>query len=176
MVACAVAHSIAGFGATADPVFINGFGAEPALLSGITAGHNVVRSGVGVASLFWDERLAATAQTWADQCIDLVSPFGFLDYDPNRSVGYPWYVGENNYATGGTAMPQDAVGQWASEQANYDYATDTCLSGVCTRYTQMVWSTSVLLGCGISSCPSLSFPNSIVCNYGPGGNTGGRPY
>lgn len=117
---CAVAHSIAGFAAIPDPVFINGFGAEPAALDGITAGHSVVRSGVAVAPLFWDERLAATAQAWADQCVDLVSPLGFLDNNPNRSVGYPWYVGENIYATSGTAMPQDAVALWASEQANYD--------------------------------------------------------
>jgi pathogenesis-related protein 1 len=173
---CAVANSIAGLAATPDPVFIDGFGAEPAALAGITTGHNVVRSGVGVAPLFWDERLAATAQAWADQCVDLASPFGLLDDNPNRSVGYPWDVGENVYSSGGAATPQGALGIWAEEQANYDYDTNTCQSGTCGHYTQMVWSTSVLLGCGISSCPALAFPGSIVCNYGPGGNSGGRPY
>ncbi len=43
---------------------------EPASLSGITAAHNNVRSGVGVPLLIWDDALAVVAQTWADSCVD----------------------------------------------------------------------------------------------------------
>ena len=180
--ACAIAYTIPAFAITADPIFINGFGAEPAALAGITADHNVVRAGVGVgmAPLFWNERLAASAQAWADQCVDVQAPVGLLDYNPpvNRSAGFPWYIGENIYGSGGgTATAQGAVTSWASEQQYYNYATNTCDAGqICGHYTQVVWATSIFLGCGISYCSKLAYPSSIVCDYGPGGNDGGRPY
>jgi pathogenesis-related protein 1 len=175
--ACAIAHATAALATTANPIFINGFGAEPSALAGITADHNVVRNsvGVGLAPLFWDERLAASAQAWANQCVD--SGNGLLiAHNPNRSVGFPWYVGENIYGSSGTATASGAVNLWASEQQYYHYATNSCDSGqICGHYTQIVWSTSVLLGCGISYCPSLTLSHSIVCDYGPGGNYVGVP-
>ena len=81
--------------AASDVIFIASFGAEPPEVVDITAAHNVVRAAVGVGPLFWDERLAATAQAWANQCVDLVPLVGLIDHNTNRSVGYPWYVGEN---------------------------------------------------------------------------------
>ena len=53
--------------------------------------------------------------------------------------------------------------------------TNSC-SGICGHYTQVVWAASLELGCGLSSCPGLAYGSTIVCNYGPGGNDGGRPY
>jgi uncharacterized protein YkwD len=148
---------------------------EPAALEGITAAHNEVRAGVGVPPLVWSESLAATAQAWAEQCVDTQAPAGLIDHNPDRSDGHPYYVGENIYGTTGSADAEEAVGLWAAEEADYDYDTNTC-NGVCGHYTQVVWSTSEDLGCGIASCPGLQYRNVIVCNYGPGGNTGGRPY
>ena len=41
----------------------------------------------------------------------------------------------------------------------------------------IVWRDSVKLGCAVGNCPGIAYPNSIVCDYGPGGNFGGqRPY
>jgi pathogenesis-related protein 1 len=160
----------------ADPVFINGFEAEPPALAGITAAHNVVRAGVGVAPLFWSGQLAASAQAWANRCIDSDGN-GLVDHNDGRSDGFPWYVGENIYGSSGTATPQAAVDLWVAEAQYYDHDTNTCASGhTCGHYTQVVWSTSIMVGCGISSCPGLTFGNGIVCDYGPGGNTGGPPY
>jgi pathogenesis-related protein 1 len=131
--------------------------------------------GAGIAPLLWDEHLAATAQTWADQCVDGGSG-QLIGHNPNRSVGYAFYVGENIYASSGAINPQDVIDGWVSEQQHYHHATNTCDPGyVCGHYTQVIWSTSVLLGCGISHCPNESFPNSVVCDYGPGGNIIGVP-
>ena len=70
----------------------------------------------------------------------------------------------------------DAVSSWASEAADYDYASNTC-AGVCGHYTQVVWATSTKLGCGVSTCPGLIYGHTIVCDYAPGGNISGqRPY
>ena len=148
---------------------------EPAALAGITLAHNEVRAGVGVAPLEWDPALAAIAQAWADACVDNESPIGLIDHNANRSDDYPGYVGENIYGSSGTATGAAALSSWASEVEYYDYDTNTC-SYVCGHYTQLVWATSEKLGCGISSCPGLSYGNGIVCNYSPGGNSGGRPY
>jgi hypothetical protein len=151
--------------------------AEPAGLAGITAAHNQVRAGVGVGPMTWSAALAATAQAWADTCTDVAAPIGLLDHNANRSVGAPYYVGENIYGSSGTADPQGAVASWASEVQYYTYATNTCAGGqVCGHYTQVVWAASLEVGCGLSSCPGLTYGSSIVCDYGPGGNDGGPPY
>ncbi|MCP4936482.1 MAG: SCP-like extracellular, partial [bacterium] len=66
---------------------------------------------------------------------------------------------------------------WASEESYYDYATNTCEAGkVCSHYTQIVRETTIKLGCGINYCPSLLYPNLVVCNYSPAGNQGQQPY
>jgi uncharacterized protein YkwD len=141
--------------------------------------HNSVRAGVvtspALQPLSWSPALAATAQAWANQCIDTQAPAGLLDHNPGRSVGHPYYVGENIYGSTGVGSVSSAVGLWAAEVSNYNYANNTCV-GVCGHYTQLVWRTTQYVGCARSSCPGLRYRNSIVCNYGPGGNTGGRPY
>ena len=147
---------------------------EPAGLVGTTAAHNQVRAAHGVPPLTWDPRLQTIAQGWADQCID-ADGNGLIDHNANRSNTYPEYVGENVYGSSGAASGTDAVALWVSEEANYDYATNTC-NGVCGHYTQDVWAATVYLGCGISNCPNLQYANSVVCDYGPGGNDGSRPY
>ena len=178
LVACAIAcATVFSDAAIAGPILSKGFKAEPAALAGITAAHNAVRAGVGVKMppLSWNESLAASAQAWANQCIDGAPPGGLIDHNPKRSVGFPWYVGENIYASSATASAKGAVRSWAAEQQNYDYGRNTC-KGTCGHYTQMVWAKSVFLGCAIASCPNLRFSSSIVCDYAPGGNNGGRPY
>lgn len=150
---------------------------EPAALAGITTAHNNVRATVGVPPLRWNATLAATAQQWANACVDQAPPTGMIDHNAGRSTGYPYYIGENTYAAAGSTInPAQAVGAWASEASQYDYASNTC-SGVCGHYTQVVWRSTVEIGCGFAVCPNLQFGASLVCNYAPGGNVGGqRPY
>lgn len=150
---------------------------EPAALAGITAAHNNVRATVGAPPLHWNASLAATAQQWASSCVDQTPPTGMIDHNANRSTGFPYYIGENIYAAAGSTLnPAQAVGVWASEAAQYDYASNTC-SGVCGHYTQIVWRSTAEVGCGFAVCPNLQFGASLVCNYAPGGNVDGqRPY
>jgi hypothetical protein len=152
---------------------------EPAELAGITRAHNDVRAAVDTNTplppLVWNEDLEATARAWASSCTDNEAPSGLIDHNAGRSDGHPYYVGENVYGSSGGATGTDAVESWASEEADFDPATGGC-SGVCGHYTQIVWRASVELGCALSNCPGLTYGSSIVCNYGPGGNSGGRPY
>jgi pathogenesis-related protein 1 len=151
---------------------------EPAGLEGTTDAHNAVRAQVGVGPLVWDAQLAAIARAWVIQCVDTQAPLGLVDHNPGRSSGQPTYVGENIYGSGGGASGTDAVELWASEQANYDYASNTCAAGqVCGHYTQIVWRSTTKVGCALHTCPGLRYGSTVVCNYAPGGNIGGqRPY
>ena len=157
---------------------------EPTELAGMTLYHNQVRAMVdttGVAggplpALQWDPNLAAYAATWAAMCSD-TNHDGLVDHNPNRTnvAGYS-YIGENIYASSGTASAMQAVQLWAAEKANYTYATNAC-SGVCGHYTQIVWRTTLKVGCALQNCPGLQYPSTIVCDYGPGGNFNGQsPY
>src|SRR5262245_46812463 len=95
---------------------------EPANLTGITLFHNQVRAMVqtspALPSLTWSSALAATAAAWVAMCRDVDQPIGLVDHNPNRSDGHPYYVGENIFASGGTATAQQAVQTWAGEGAN----------------------------------------------------------
>ncbi len=74
---------------------------------------------------------------------------------------------------------------WASEDVDYDYASNTCNAGkVCGHYTQLVWRDSTGVGCASRVC-NVNSPFTIgngrwilwVCDYLPPGNyIGERPY
>jgi len=145
---------------------------EPGLLAGITRFHNDVRAQVSVPGLTWDPTIGATAQAYAARCI----------FQHSGTAG----LGENlaAYAPSGGHTASSPVNDWASEKANYDYASNSCSAGqVCGHYTQIVWKNSLLLGCGVQACntnsPFAGFPNweIWVCNYSPPGNfVGQKPY
>ena len=152
---------------------------EPANLSGITAAHNVVRAMVqtspALPPLIWNNDLAATAAAWVAMCKD-TDGNGLIDHNANRSVGHPYYVGENVFGGSGAVTGHQAVDLWAAEKANYNYATNTC-NGVCGHYTQLVWRDTLAVGCAMGTCANLQYKNVIVCDYGPGGNNGSqKPY
>lgn len=161
-----------------SPDFATMPGADPEpdpKLKGITALHNQARASVNpqpavaIPPLTWSNTVAATAQAWANKCMFVHNP----------SSGY----GENIYATSGSnvtaSMP---VNNWVNEKSSYNYNANTC-SGTCGHYTQVVWRSSLRLGCAQKTCTTnspfgASFPTwtFVVCNYDPPGNSGGRPY
>ena len=172
----AIAMLLCACGGGMDSSFPDASAGEPADLAGITAAHNTARAQVGDPPLTWDPALATIASNWVVQCIDS-DHNGLVDHDANRSVGYPTYVGENIYASSGTATGPDAVAAWVGEASDYDYASNTCAAGkVCGHYTQVVWKATTKLGCAIHDCTGLAYPSTIVCDYAPGGNDGGKPY
>lgn len=154
---------------------------EPAELAGITLAHNQVRAAVQtptpIPSLQWDPDLAAYAKAYTMMCIDTQPPSGLVDHNPARSgvAGYG-YIGENIYASSGQASGADAVASWAEEKVNYDPASGDCTGGICGHYTQVVWRTTTHVGCALYTCPGLRFSGTVLCNYGPGGNSGGKAY
>ena len=121
--------------------------------------HNRIRKKMGLPLMCWDEKVAKHSKKFAqerkDDCAMIHSKSGIY--------------GEN-LAAGGDLNATSAVNRWIAEKDNYDYKTNTCREGkMCGHYTQVVWKTSVRLGCAKVMCTN----NPcwwIICNYEPPGN------
>ena len=138
----------------------------------IVRAHNAWRLRVGVSSLRWAADLAAGAHARAAYLAahGCVIEHGLLPID----------VGENLYHVG----PLKAAGRkdelfvvtvtrivdtWGAESADYSPVRDTCAwNRQCAHYTQIVWTTTKEVGCGMSVCSTLG--QVWVCNYRPKGN------
>ncbi|XP_042439443.1 pathogenesis-related protein 1-like [Zingiber officinale] len=130
--------------------------------------HNTARANVGegLPPVSWDRRVARYAQDYANKRA--------RDCQLVHSGG-PY--GENIFLGSGRAYTAaDAVRAWVAERRYYDYYSNTCATGqVCGHYTQVVWRSSTVIGCGRVLCYSGAI--FIICNYDPPGNVDGeRPY
>lgn len=129
--------------------------------------HNEARHEVGLDPLVWDDEVAAYASSFANQRIS--------DCAMVHSNG-PF--GENIAWSGGDMSAEDAAEMWIDEKKYYDNNSNTCKDpkdGTCLHYTQVVWNTTVRLGCAKVVCNSGG--TFITCNYDPPGNyIGEKPY
>jgi uncharacterized protein YkwD len=137
---------------------------ERGKLVGITAAHNAERSKAGVAPLRWSRDLARHAQAWADR---LAADGCALEHHGDDPYG------ENLFWSSASASASAVVAEWAAESRHYNHRTNAC-RGICGHYTQVVWSATRSLGCGVARCGTAEV---WVCNYDPPGNVVGRaPY
>jgi pathogenesis-related protein 1 len=126
--------------------------------------HNAVRRRVGVLPLMWSDRLAVSAQAWADHLLATRT----FQHRPNNSYGENLFMIE-----GGIVSPLDVVTAWADEANAYDIRTNAC-TDVCGHYTQVVWSTTRLVGCAVAADREEAV---WAYEYDPPGNyLGDRPY
>jgi uncharacterized protein YkwD len=156
------------------------------LIDAFVAAHNAARSRTdldpppdpALPPVSWDAMLADAAYNYLSLCEvegDLVAHNDDRTKD-YAALGGSDYVGENIYASSGTSVePSDAIDSWMSEQSEYDYADgDFSKAG---HYTQVVWRSSVRIGCAIVNCPNARYSNTVLCDYAPGGNLSGqKPY
>ena len=86
-------------------------------------------------------------------------------------------MGENLYASSGSATAENALYSWYAEVSKYTYPGG--FSSGTGHYTQVVWAKSLRVGCSISRCTSiqgLSWGGTIIgCRYYPGGNYNNQP-
>lgn len=157
---------------------------EPANMQGMLAAHNQVRASLGIAPLRWSGQMAAYAQQWAEH---LARHNGCEMQHRTHANADLLKVGENLYwasplrwSDGRIEVqqisPTRVAQDWASEQADYNYAGNTCRPGAqCGHYTQMVWRSTTEVGCGMTVCGNQA--QLWVCNYNPPGNwVGEKPY
>lgn len=152
---------------------------EPAEFAGMLAGHNRLRTGLGLPPLRWSAAAQAQAQGWANQ---LARENCALRYNPDDARRERY--GENLYKAysgqpyeGYRRTVADVLQRWEDEGRHYDHQRHVCsaTSGPrCAQYLQMIWETTTDLGCGRARCATGEV---WVCNYTPrGGQEGLKPY
>ncbi len=143
------------------------------------AAHNKVRSQHGLPPLSWSTSLAKNAGLWANH---LAKEQGCrMQHAKGTGQGEnlfwasaaTWSDGRREVQS---VTPAQVVRSWVSEEADYDYASNSCRSGkACGHYTQIVWKNSTRVGCAKRICSDKS--QIWVCRYLPPGNWIGRkPY
>lgn len=150
---------------------------DPPDMTGMLDIHNQERALVGSIPLIWSEQLAEYAKSWADHLANTgcqLTHRTSAEDTLNTGENIAWY---SNYGGAIQAIDSARPAQaWAAEKTDYTYATDTCAAGKpCGHYTQMVWSTTLNIGCARTVCSDNS--QIWVCNYSPPGNyIGIKPY
>lgn len=131
--------------------------------------HNAERARAGVPPLRWADSLETEARGWARE---LIAGDTFA-HDP-RAHGH----GENLWTGWGGRVwtPEDMVGDWAAERANYVHAPFPNVSRTgrwadVAHYTQLVWRDTTHVGCAVESRGDRSL---LACRYAPPGNIDGR--
>jgi pathogenesis-related protein 1 len=140
--------------------------------------HNKYRKEVGIADIKWSSELAKTAQAYANK---QKANKCKMKHSGTKGLGENIYWASAITYSNKKSKPQDitptkVTDSWGSEKANYSYDSNTCASGkVCGHYTQIVWSNTTEVGCGMALCSDNS--QFWVCNYTPPGNyRGQKPY
>ena len=137
------------------------------------AGRGGGQPGAGdMMELQWDGELARVAQAHADRC--------HFDHDCRacRAVERWPVVGQNLYIFKQTVRRpavdwERAVRSWYEEVELFSprHVKPFRFSEATGHYSQMVWSTTTRVGCGVTVYRTGRWFNVLyTCNYGPGGN------
>ena len=139
-------------------------GLSPAEISELLASHNRARAEQNLVPMVWDCMLANLAQAWANR--------GAFEHRTDTSFG------ENIFVSSNPGEPvATVVKTWLGERSNWTNRPGVCTAGkVCTHYTQVMWKTTTLVGCGVNRKSPGIWKTLVVCNYSPAGNSGGPPY
>ncbi|KAJ8016542.1 hypothetical protein DPEC_G00008330 [Dallia pectoralis] len=125
----------------------------------------VVPSAAYMTKMKWDENLKITAESYSVKCV--------WDHNPDLEG---LEMGENLYVSTVSFDPIKATEKWFLEHLNFNFNNNSCQENqMCGHYTQMVWASSLSVGCALHRCDTmegLSFQkvNFLVCNYFPAGN------
>ncbi|MDQ3482524.1 MAG: CAP domain-containing protein [Pseudomonadota bacterium] len=138
----------------------------------LLAAHNRERTLVGAAPLQWDPFLAASAATYGPP---LAALGGQLVHSPRASR--PGQRENLWRGTRGAYSPEQMVGLWAAEKRYFrpgifPAVTTTGNWMDVSHYTQMIWPTTLRVGCAIYATRTTDF---LICRYSPPGNIDGKP-
>lgn len=131
--------------------------------------HNKERASLGLKPLAWSEALAANAAKWAAH----LSTLPDIEHDESLDV-----EGENLWrGTKGYYTPENMVQLWIDEKKAYksEVIPNASITGDFEdvgHYTQVVWSTTALVGCVVAD--AVGGDEVMVCRYMEGGNVVGE--
>ena len=130
--------------------------------------HNRERSRLGIASLTWNDRLAAEAQQWANS---LARRRAFEHSRGRKGTGENLWTG-----TAGAYSPEEMIGGFIDEARFFRPGKfpDVSRSGNWAdvgHYTQLIWPATREVGCALARGRS---DDVLVCRYWPAGNVMGQ--
>jgi pathogenesis-related protein 1 len=132
----------------------------PPELAPLLDAQNRMREKHCTPPLAWSNKLAQTAQRWADtlQKRGCALEHSRSDYGENILGG-----------TAGGQSPEGVAGVWYNEIGGYNFGKGS-FSMKTGHFTQLVWVGSRHVGCGKATCKDREV---WVCNYDPPGNVEG---
>lgn len=143
--------------------------------------HNDMRNRYKLSPLQWDNGIAAYAQRWADHLkqhrdckMQHRSVAGITEGKSyGENLAWNWHPRAGLKSGTFISSPENSVLLWTQECKDYNYQNNSCVTGKqCGHFTQVVWNTSVRVGCGMAICdhPTRGRAEVWVCNYDPPGN------
>jgi len=130
--------------------------------------HNAERAEIGLASLTWSSSLASSAQKWANN----LAANGGLKHSGTKGVG------ENlAKASFRKNLIEFLFGMWSGEKKHFTnskpfpYCSTTGNWADVAHYTQIIWSKTYAVGCGVANTTASSV---LVCQYKLAGNYRGN--
>ncbi|XP_064411457.1 cysteine-rich venom protein TEL1-like [Latimeria chalumnae] len=119
---------------------------------------NVKPSASGMLKMQWNQEAADGATMWAKKCTMEHSGISAIKTSP---------CGENLFMSGGVYPWRGVADAWYGEREHFTYGKGGKGTG---HYTQQVWETSYMIGCGVAHCPENKWKYFYVCWYCPPGN------
>ncbi|KAK9285176.1 hypothetical protein L1049_024362 [Liquidambar formosana] len=174
LVALAICHSSAHGAAPSESPSPNPGttvpAAPPIATNDYLDAHNQARAAVGVDPLKWSEKLANSSSLLARYQRDKMG-CKFADLSSGK------YGANQLWASGTTVPPRMAVDTWVEEKKYYNHTDNSCVPDhKCGVYTQVVWNTSLELGCAQATCAKEKASLTICFYYPPGNVVGESPY
>jgi hypothetical protein len=141
----------------------------------LLAAHNRERAEHGIPRLLWDEKLARSAQRWAEE----LGRRGSFEHAPAEERG-EGREGENLWAGSRASFtPEAMVSGWIAEKRYFKpgvFPHNSRTGNVADvgHYTQLMWRQSTNVGCAVATGQE---EDVLVCRYSAAGNvTGQKPF
>ncbi|XP_005377726.1 PREDICTED: cysteine-rich secretory protein 2 [Chinchilla lanigera] len=161
-----------------DPAFTALLTTQSQVQTEIVNKHNELRKSVtpsasNMLKMEWSREATVNAQKWANKCT--------LQHSNPDDRKTSTKCGENLYMSSDPAAWSNAIQSWFDESRDFTFGVGPkSRSAVVGHYTQLVWYSSYLVGCGVAYCPNQdSLKYYYVCQYCPAGNnanTKNTPY
>uniref|UniRef100_A0A2K6EPW5 Cysteine rich secretory protein 2 n=1 Tax=Propithecus coquereli TaxID=379532 RepID=A0A2K6EPW5_PROCO len=149
-----------------DPAFTALLTTQTQVQREIVDKHNELRRAVfppasNMLKMEWNREASANAQKWANKCT--------LEHSNPEDRKTSTKCGENLYMSSDPTSWSNAIQSWYDESLDFEYGVgQKHPDKVIGHYTQLVWYSSYLVGCGIAYCPNQDFLKYYyVCQYCP---------
>ena len=151
----------------AAPALTGTTGRLTSLDARLLAAHNRERSAARLPAMAWDPALAAEAEAWARR----LAASGDLEHSDGDEEGENLWLG-----TKGAYAPEQMVGLWIEEKANYRPGPIPAVSRTgdfedVGHYTQLMWRDTDRVGCALAAGRE---DEVLVCRYRQPGNVEGE--